>query len=131
MAVESEYRGKALCNVVATPIDGGVVGVEIRSKPIILPKIKGEELPDIPRCRDRHIVRTEQHVVVVDVVARVKVFPRIVNFNDVWAEACESVDAALEDEGIVDLPIEKYTEGVRAIAVRIAHRLQLQGMTIR
>lgn len=131
MAVEwFEHQGKVLNNVVATVVDGNVIGVRVKSRPVIMPEIPQADPPEIPRCRDRHIVRTENHVIIVDVSVRVKVLPRVITWGSIVREAQVSLDEVLVEEGIESISPEKYREGLYVIASRIARRLQLRGMTI-
>ena len=120
-----EHRGRSVTNVVAHPVDNHVIGVKVSSYPVILPKIEDGpvEPPEIPRCFDRHIIRTGEQVIVVEVMARVKVYPRTVPYSDVLETARSELDVALQ-EG------ENYDEGLNALADRIAWRLQKQGVKV-
>ncbi len=125
------HRGKAVTNVVSQPMGDYVIGVQVSSRPVILPKIDDFPVkpPRIPRCFDRHIIRTDQGVVIVEVMARVKVLPLTVPFSQLVDAAREELDVALKEEG--KQPADKdYTEGLHAIANRMAWKLRKQGVQV-
>lgn len=126
-----EHRGKAVMNVVSQPMGDHIIGVQVSSRPVILPKIDNLPVkpPRIPRCFDRHVIRTNQGVVIVEVLARVKVLPLTVPFSELVDAAREELNVALKEEG-VQLPAKTYTEGLYALANRMAWKLRKQGVQV-
>lgn len=124
-----EHRGKAVTNVVSQPMGDHIIGVKVSSRPIILPKLEGVEPPETHRCFDRHVIRTSEGIVIVEVAARVKVLPLSVPFSEVVAAAGEALDATLKEEG-QQPTAEDYTKGLYAIAQRMAWKLRKQGVTV-
>lgn len=118
-------------NIVAQPVDEYVVGVEVSSRPVILPKVENGTVspPTIPCCSDRHIIRTPDSVVVVEVSARVTVFSRTIPLADVREAIRSESDIILQEEG--RLPgSESYAEGLGALTGRLVKQLQDQGITV-
>jgi len=124
-----EHRGKAVTNVVSQPVGNHVIGVKIASRPVILPKLESIEPPVIPRCFDRHVIRTSTCVVIVEVAARVKVMPLSVPFSAIVETAREELDAALKEDGSQP-SAEDYKIGLRVIANRMAWKLRKQGIVV-
>jgi len=125
--LDLDHRGKSVTGIVSEPIDDFVVGVEVKSKPWILPLVDTPSgPPKVSRCRDRHIIRTAEHVVVVDVVAKVHVHPRLVTMNQVLQSVRETMDEEAPDAKHLD----GYKTGIEALAKRLVRRLRRRGVTI-
>lgn len=126
-----EYRGKAVTNVVSQPMGDHIIGVQVSSRPVILPKIDDFPVkpPRISRCFDRHVIRTDQGVVIVEVTARVKVLPLSVPFSQLMDAAREELDIALKEEN-KQPEAQAYTEGLYALANRMAWKLRKQGVKV-
>jgi hypothetical protein len=115
---------RTVYNVVARPTDRHVVGVEIRSKPVVLPLADGSvEPPDIPRCFDRHIFLSGDRVVTVEVMARVRSYPRQMTMDDVRAVARDTLVAELDGE--------PCSEVLEAMAQRLARKMLRRGVVVK
>lgn len=126
--LDLDYKGRAVAGMVAQPVNDYVVGVEIKSRPWILPRVETPSgPPEIPRCRDRHIIRTEKHVVVVEVSTKVTVHPRMVTMAQLRSSAKESVD----ETGVASRTPDAYMAGIEAIARRLAKKLRQCGVDVR
>lgn len=126
--LDLDHRGKPVIGMVARPVDDYVVGVEVKSKPWILPLVDTPSgPPEVPRCRDRHIIRTDEHVVVIDVVTKVTVHPRSVTMDQIRHSVKESVDEV--SPGARHL--NGYEAGIQASANRLARKLRRCGVTVR
>ena len=122
---------KAVKSVVAQPIGEYVVGVKVSSRPIILPRIENGPVspPEIPQCFDRHIIRTSEGVVVVEVSAQVKVFPRVISLAVVREAVRGELDVMFQEEN-KSPSSESYEEGLDAMTNRLVKQLQNQGVTV-
>lgn len=126
--LDLDYKGKSVIGMVAQPVDDYVVGVQIKSKPWILPRVNTPSgPPEIPRCRDRHIIRTDKHVVVVEVLTKVTVHPRCVEMDELRQCGREAI-AEHASEAIASVG---YETGVEAFARRLARKLRRRGVTVR
>jgi len=127
MDLDLDHRGKSVTGIVSKPVDDYVVGVEVKSKPWILPLVDTPSgPPEVPRCRDRHIIRTDKHVVVVDVITKVHVFPRFLTMDQIRQQVQESVDEA--SPGARHL--NGYEVGIQASAKRLAKKMRKCGVTV-
>jgi len=127
MDLDLDHRGSPVHNMVAQPVDDYVIGVQVSSRPWILPRVETPSgPPEIPQCHDRHIVRTREHVVAVDVTTRVTVYPRSMTMDEVRA----SVRETLAEEEPESLLRDGCEVGLEAMAHRLACGLQEQGVEI-
>lgn len=126
-----DYRGSTIRDVVVAPVDDHVVSVHIASQPHILPRIEGGEVapPCIPGCQYRHIIRTSDSVVVVEVEARMAAYPRAIPFSQVEVVARESLLEVLEKDGVAPTPAA-YARGLRTLTQRIVYQMQQCGVEI-
>jgi len=126
-----EYFGKPVTSVVAYPIGDCVIGAHVAVQPSILPRIEGGPIspPRIPRCRDRHIIRTETHVTIIEVQAEITAYPREISHEKVGECARTSLLEALEADNMTPTPAA-YAEGLRAITQRLANRMREFGVKI-
>ena len=125
------YQGTSVRSVVAVPTSDSVVGVQILSASHILPLIKDGPVPPpiIPLSYDRHIIRTPDSVVVVEVSAEMTVYPRTVDLSAVEESVRSSFLDALEEEGISPSP-GAYARGLRAMTQRLANRMRQCGVEV-
>jgi hypothetical protein len=123
-----DYKGKAVTNMVVRPVDDVVIGVQVKSKPWILPRVETPAgPPNIPRCSDRHIIRTEHHVVVVEVKTKVIVHPRYVTMDQLRQCGREAIaEHAPQAEAL-----SGYEVSIEAFARRLARKLRRRGVTVR
>lgn len=122
-----DYKGRPLIGFVAQPIDDFVVGVEVKSRPWILPRLQTPSgPPEIPKYRERHIMRTDNHVVVVDVIAKVHVHPRYVTMDQLRECGREAIE---EHAPGATFP-KGYAVAIKAFAHRLARQLRRRGVTI-
>lgn len=126
--LDLDRKGKMVAGMVAQPVDDYVVGVEIKSRPWILPRVETPDgPPEIPRCCDRHIIRTENHVVVVEVTTKVTVYSRFVTMDELRECGREAIaEHAPETQASIG-----YETGVEAFAQRLARKLKKRGVTVR
>jgi len=127
MDLDLDHRGSSVRNMVAQPVDDYVVGVQVSSRPWILPRVETKcGPPEVPQCHDRHIIRTSEHVVAVDVTTRVTVYPRSMTMDEVRA----SVRETMEEEEPESLLRDGCEVGLEAMVHRLACGLQEQGVEI-
>lgn len=126
-----DYQGSTIRDVVVAPVDDHIVSVHIASRPHILPKVEGGEVapPCIPGCQYRHIIRTPNSVMVVEVEVRTSVYPRIFALEVVEKIAQKSLLDTLEEDNITPTP-EAYAKGLKALTQRIVRHAQLCGVEI-
>jgi hypothetical protein len=127
-----EHLGKIVTNVVSQSMGDHVISVKVSSRPIILPKFEDGPIkpPVRHRCFDRHIIRTSEGVVIVEVMARVKVLPSSVLFSQIVETAREELDATLKEEKQQPTP-EDYASGLHALTQRLVWRLRKQGVIVK
>jgi len=111
-----DWQGETVQDAVVVPVDNHVVGVHIASWPHIIPRVDDGEVapPCIPGCQHQRIIRTPDSVVVVEVEARMTVYPRTVPFSRVEETAVESYMKTLEEDDVVPTP-EAYAKGLKAL----------------
>lgn len=131
MPTDFEYRGEPVCGTVAWPVDGYVIGVQASSRSWILPLAEmPDDLPVVDQCRDRHIIRTDEHVVATDVLVRTQVYPRSVTMSEVRVIARETMFEKEPEMLRQRFCEQEVRRALEAFARRIACRLQKFGIKI-
>jgi len=130
MASDFHHVGETLNNIVCVPFEDYVIGVHVASRPEILPYLDGEDLPIAHKCRDRHILRTEELVAVVDVQARVRMFPRQYNLAEIQQVAREEAEEAGLTEEVAGSKAD-FDAALWHITERIIRRLGRLGVTVK
>lgn len=127
MSLDLDHRGRPVTGMVSQPAGQYVVGVEVKSRPWVLPLVDTPSGPPvIPRCRDRHIIRTEDEVVVVDVATRVTTYPRTTTVEALRKSVQESVDE--DSPGAWHLC--GYESGIEAMVKRLVRKLRRCGVQV-
>ncbi len=123
------HRGSIVHNVVALPVDDQVVGVHVASWLQVLPAIKDMVLPVAPDSYARHIIRLPDSVVVVEVEARMSVYPRNLLLSQVREVARDTLLGILEKDNVMPTRAA-YAEGLEALTQRITQKMRQRGVEI-
>lgn len=123
------HRGSIVQNVVALPVDDQVVGVHVASWLQVLPVIKDIAPPMAPDSYARHIIRLPDSIVVVEVEARMSVYPRKLSLSQVKEAARDSLLGILEKDSVTPTPAA-YANGLEALTQRIAQQMRQHGVEI-
>jgi len=126
-----EHFGSPISNVVAYPVGDQVIGAHVVVQSHALPLIDAGSVPPpmIPKCCDRHVIRTKTHVAIIEVEVKMSAFPRVISHEDVEACARVSILEALEADNLTPTPAA-YARGLRAMTQRIANRMRQYGVEI-
>jgi hypothetical protein len=127
--VNDFYRcGEMTSSLVCATVGDYAVGLHVNTMLEILPRIPEFNPPVYLKCRDRHIIRTDDAVLVVDVRARVRHFPRQMALEDVLQIANEEVQKnglTEETEGT-----EVYMNTLENVTLNIVEKLGQLGVTV-
>jgi hypothetical protein len=126
-----EHFGQPISNVVAYPVGDQVIGAHVMVQSHVLPLVEVGSVPPpvIPHCCDRHVIRTETHVTIIEVQAKMSAFPRAISHAAVEECARVSILEALEADDVTPTPAA-YARGLRAMTQRIANRMRQYGVKI-
>jgi len=126
-----KYRGTPVCSVITAPTENSVVSVEVLSALHVFSRVKDASTPppSISESFDRHVVRTSDRVVVVEVSAEMTIYPRTVDFSVVEESVQSSLLAELEEEGVVPTP-HAYAQGLKALTQRLVTRMRRYGVKV-
>jgi len=122
-----DYICQAVESIIALPVDDYVIGVHIASQSHVIPRVEDGPVapPKIRCCFDRHIIRTEQSVVVADVRAKIVTYPKIIEFSDVRETARKLLVASVKAPSP-----EAFERGLAAMSKRLVHKMRLCGVEI-
>ena len=126
-----EHFGEPVTSVVVYPIGDCVIGAHVVTQPSILPRVEGGPIspPKIPRCRDRHVIRTKTHVAIIEVQAEITAYPCEISHEEVEKSARTSLLEALEADNMTPTPTA-YARGLRAMTQRLVNRMRGFGVKI-
>lgn len=107
-------------NTVMCSVDGHVIGTEIRPKAFTHPDTG--DVVNKTQCSNRHIFRTRDQVVNVEVKARIKAYPRQMTLAAIRKVA----------HGILlkELGSEPNVVGLNMLTKRLAHKMFKRGVTV-